>query len=183
MPLPVLSAHARVRTARSCTCCRVLTDVPCHAFVPAAACAVPQVWASQWGDRAWLSRQACQVPEGDLKMSVLLQEVRGVRVWGCVLSCNASVGRGPACVTQWGAPCAALVLTHTSCCVTPSSVCPCVLSAVLQVADGSYAFVLHTANPLTGQLGEMFGELVPGLGEVLVSHTTDLTKQTQDSLS
>lgn len=34
-----------------------------------------QVWASQWGDRAWLSRQACQVPEGDLKMSVLLQEV------------------------------------------------------------------------------------------------------------
>lgn len=39
---------------------------------------------------------------------------------------------------------------------------------VLQVADGSYAFVLHTANPLTGRLGEMFGELVPGLGEVLV---------------
>lgn len=24
-----------------------------------------------------MSRQACQVPEGDLKMSVLLQEVRG----------------------------------------------------------------------------------------------------------
>jgi phosphoenolpyruvate synthase/pyruvate phosphate dikinase len=39
----------------------------------------------------------------------------------------------------------------------------------LQVADGSYAFVLHTANPLTGQLGEVFGELVAGLGEVLVS--------------
>jgi hypothetical protein len=43
------------------------------------------------------------------------------------------------------------------------------LLLLLQVADGSYAFVLHTANPLTGQLGEMFGELVPGLGEVLVS--------------
>jgi alpha-glucan,water dikinase len=45
------------------------------------------------------------------------------------------------------------------------------MSVLLQeVADGSYAFVLHTANPLTGQLGEMFGELVPGLGEVLVGN-------------
>jgi hypothetical protein len=43
------------------------------------------------------------------------------------------------------------------------------LRPALQIADGSYAFVLHTANPLTGQLGEIFGELVPGLGEVLVS--------------
>lgn len=40
--------------------------------------------------------------------------------------------------------------------------------ACVQVVDGSYAFVLHTANPLTGRLGETFGELVPGLGEVLV---------------
>jgi alpha-glucan,water dikinase len=79
---------------------------------PAVWTAITKVWASQWGDRAWLSRQACQVPEGDLKMSVLLQEI----------------------------------------------------------ADGSYAFVLHTANPLTGQLGEIFGELVPGLGEVLVGN-------------
>jgi alpha-glucan,water dikinase len=79
---------------------------------PAVWAAITKVWASQWGDRAWLSRQACQVPEGDLKMSVLLQEV----------------------------------------------------------VDGSYAFVLHTANPLTGRLGEMFGELVPGLGEVLVGN-------------
>jgi hypothetical protein len=45
----------------------------------------------------------------------------------------------------------------------------CALCPALQIADGSYAFVLHTANPLTGQLGEIFGELVPGLGEVLVS--------------
>jgi phosphoenolpyruvate synthase/pyruvate phosphate dikinase len=44
----------------------------------------------------------------------------------------------------------------------------CVLLHLVQVVDGSYAFVLHTANPLTGRLGEMFGELVPGLGEVLV---------------
>lgn len=44
----------------------------------------------------------------------------------------------------------------------------CVMLPFAQVVDGSYAFVLHTANPLTGRLGEMFGELVPGLGEVLV---------------
>lgn len=49
----------------------------------------------------------------------------------------------------------------------------CCMLLLLQVADGSYAFVLHTANPLTGQLGEMFGELVPGLGEVLVSCIDD----------
>jgi hypothetical protein len=36
-----------------------------------------QVWASQWAERAWLSRQACGVPEGQLSMSVLLQQVRG----------------------------------------------------------------------------------------------------------
>lgn len=47
--------------------------------------------------------------------------------------------------------------------------CACACLLLCQVADGSYAFVLHTANPLTGRLGETFGELVPGLGEVLVS--------------
>lgn len=46
---------------------------------------------------------------------------------------------------------------------------PVWLSAALQVVDGQYAFVLHTANPLTGRHGDMFGELVAGLGEVLVS--------------
>jgi phosphoenolpyruvate synthase/pyruvate phosphate dikinase len=43
------------------------------------------------------------------------------------------------------------------------------LLLLLQVVDGQYAFVLHTANPLTGRHGDMFGELVAGLGEVLVS--------------
>lgn len=47
--------------------------------------------------------------------------------------------------------------------------CACACLVLCQVADGSYAFVLHTANPLTGRMGETFGELVPGLGEVLVS--------------
>jgi alpha-glucan,water dikinase len=74
--------------------------------------AITKVWASQWAERAWLSRQACGVPEGQLCMSVLLQ----------------------------------------------------------QVVDGQYAFVLHTANPLTGRHGDMFGELVAGLGEVLVGN-------------
>lgn len=39
-----------------------------------------------------------------------------------------------------------------------------------QVVPGEYAFVLHTANPLTGARGETFGEVVPGLGEVLVGN-------------
>lgn len=34
-----------------------------------------QVWASKWNDRAWLSRRARGVAEGDLFMSCLLQQV------------------------------------------------------------------------------------------------------------
>ncbi|KAF8071284.1 R1 [Scenedesmus sp. PABB004] len=45
------------------------------------------------------------------------------------------------------------------------------MSVLLQeVVAAQYAFVLHTANPLTGRKGDMFGELVPGLGEVLVGN-------------
>lgn len=35
---------------------------------------------------------------------------------------------------------------------------------------GEYAFVLHTASPFTGARGEMYGELVCGLGETLVGN-------------
>jgi hypothetical protein len=51
-----------------------------------------------------------------------------------------------------------------------SSLLLLLLLLLLQVVDGQYAFVLHTANPLTGRHGDMFGELVAGLGEVLVSN-------------
>lgn len=56
-------------------------------------------------------------------------------------------------------------ITHTG--IPPPALPHC--TPCPQVVDGQYAFVLHTANPLTGQRGEMFGELVAGLGEVLVS--------------
>jgi hypothetical protein len=39
--------------------------------------AICRVWASKWNDRAWLSRRAYGVPDDDLFMSVLLQQVRG----------------------------------------------------------------------------------------------------------
>jgi hypothetical protein len=39
-----------------------------------------------------------------------------------------------------------------------------------QVLPGQYAFVLHTASPFTGERGEMYGELVCGLGETLVGN-------------
>jgi alpha-glucan,water dikinase len=82
---------------------------PAFAPVWAAICAV---WASKWNDRAWLSRRALGVPEADLFMSVLLQ----------------------------------------------------------QVVDARYAFVLHTADPLTGAAGRLAGEAVAGLGEALVAN-------------
>jgi len=40
---------------------------------------------------------------------------------------------------------------------------------VMRVVPARYAFVLHTTNPSTGDRGEIFGELVKGLGEALVS--------------
>jgi alpha-glucan,water dikinase len=75
--------------------------------------AVQKVWASQWGERAWLSRRALGLTENQLRMSVLIQKV----------------------------------------------------------VPAKYAFVLHTANPLTGNTDEMLGEVVVGLGETLVSNT------------
>lgn len=39
-----------------------------------------------------------------------------------------------------------------------------------QVLPGQYAFVLHTASPFSGERGEMYGELVCGLGETLVGN-------------
>lgn len=39
-----------------------------------------------------------------------------------------------------------------------------------KVLPAHYAFVLHTASPLTGRRGEIFGELVAGLGESLVAN-------------
>jgi len=74
---------------------------------------VTTVWASQWGERAWLSRRAMGVDDADLRMACLLQKV----------------------------------------------------------VSAQYAFVLHTANPITKDAGEMMGEVVLGLGETLVSNS------------
>eukprot|EP00775_Hariotina_reticulata_P004810 gene4810-5058_t len=74
--------------------------------------AVCGVWASKWNHRAWLSRRSAGLPEEQLAVSVLLQ----------------------------------------------------------QVLPAEYAFVLHTASPFSGARGEMYGELVCGLGETLVGN-------------
>ena len=39
-----------------------------------------------------------------------------------------------------------------------------------QIVPARYAFVLHTADPLTGESGNIHGELVIGLGEALVGN-------------
>ena len=49
---------------------------PGGAGLPRLWAAVCGVWASKWGDRAWLSRAARGVEEGDLSMSVLIQQAR-----------------------------------------------------------------------------------------------------------
>lgn len=74
--------------------------------------AIRGVWASQWGERAWLARRSAGIPEGKLRMSVLLQPVVPV----------------------------------------------------------AYSFVLHSADPLSGERGVVSGEVVAGLGEALVGN-------------
>jgi len=41
---------------------------------------------------------------------------------------------------------------------------------LMEVVPATHAFVLHTANPLTGDAGEVFGEVCVGLGEALVGN-------------
>eukprot|EP00184_Porphyridium_aerugineum_P005149 CAMPEP_0184698224 /NCGR_PEP_ID=MMETSP0313-20130426/4922_1 /TAXON_ID=2792 /ORGANISM="Porphyridium aerugineum, Strain SAG 1380-2" /LENGTH=1400 /DNA_ID=CAMNT_0027157139 /DNA_START=342 /DNA_END=4544 /DNA_ORIENTATION=+ len=39
-----------------------------------------------------------------------------------------------------------------------------------KIVDADYAFVIHTNNPITGDRDEIYGEIVVGLGETLVSN-------------
>eukprot|EP00181_Compsopogon_caeruleus_P005083 CAMPEP_0184687942 /NCGR_PEP_ID=MMETSP0312-20130426/28060_1 /TAXON_ID=31354 /ORGANISM="Compsopogon coeruleus, Strain SAG 36.94" /LENGTH=1305 /DNA_ID=CAMNT_0027144575 /DNA_START=67 /DNA_END=3984 /DNA_ORIENTATION=+ len=39
-----------------------------------------------------------------------------------------------------------------------------------KIIDADYAFVIHTANPISGDKDEIYGEIVIGLGETLVSN-------------
>jgi alpha-glucan,water dikinase len=41
---------------------------------------------------------------------------------------------------------------------------------IQQVVPADYAFVIHTANPITGDRKEIFAEIVPGMGETLVGN-------------
>ncbi len=41
---------------------------------------------------------------------------------------------------------------------------------VQQVVEADYAFVIHTTNPLTGNAGELYAEVVLGMGETLVGN-------------
>ena len=43
-------------------------------------------------------------------------------------------------------------------------------ACLMQVVPAEYAFVLHTAHPVTGERGRIFGEVVVGLGETLVGN-------------
>jgi alpha-glucan,water dikinase len=41
---------------------------------------------------------------------------------------------------------------------------------VQEVVEADYSYVIHTVNPLTGDKDEIYGEVVLGLGETLVSN-------------
>jgi hypothetical protein len=50
------------------------SDPECPAW-SAAWASICAVWASKWNHRAWLSRQSAGLPEGQLAVSVLIQQV------------------------------------------------------------------------------------------------------------
>ena len=41
---------------------------------------------------------------------------------------------------------------------------------IQEVVEAEYGFVIHTVNPLSGARNELYAEVVPGLGETLVSN-------------
>jgi phosphoenolpyruvate synthase/pyruvate phosphate dikinase len=41
---------------------------------------------------------------------------------------------------------------------------------LMELVDAEFAFVVHTANPVTGDADEIFGEICVGLGETLVGN-------------
>ena len=73
---------------------------------------IKQVWASKWNERAVLNRRTSGMPDDELHMAVLVQEV----------------------------------------------------------ADAEYSYVLHTVHPNAGDSDIGYGEVVVGLGEVLVGN-------------
>lgn len=58
-------------------------DVECPAWT-ACWSAICGVWASKWNHRAWLSRRSAGLPEEQLAVSVLIQQV-----WGCRHMCSS----------------------------------------------------------------------------------------------
>jgi phosphoenolpyruvate synthase/pyruvate phosphate dikinase len=58
----------------------VPSDPTCPAWA-ATWSSICAVWASKWNHRAWLSRQSAGLPEEQLAVSVLIQQVRA---WVCV---------------------------------------------------------------------------------------------------
>lgn len=55
----------------------VPSDPTCPAW-SATWSSICAVWASKWNHRAWLSRQSAGLPEEQLAVSVLIQQVSGV---------------------------------------------------------------------------------------------------------
>lgn len=88
------------------------TGLDCHKDWDKAWECVTRVWASKWNDRAYLSRKSMGIPDKDLFMAVLIQ----------------------------------------------------------QVVEAEYAFVVHSANPFSGDKKELYAEVVLGLGETLVGN-------------
>lgn len=155
------------------------------------------VWASKYNDRAYVSTRKVGINFDDVRMAVLCQRVVPAQVRLTLRAARAGAPSPALCRGRprqgWprlaeapGLP-AVQVLSGRFACV--ASVCKCL--AVLRRCCGGglktaaafspgpqYAFVIHTTNPTNGDEGEVYCELVRGLGEAIVSGTVPGTALT-----
>lgn len=81
------------------------SDPTCPAWSSAWS-SICEVWASKWNHRAWLSRQSAGLPEGQLAVSVLIQQVGirrdGVRWFACCVRKRVGMVGGSDDAVMWG---------------------------------------------------------------------------------
>lgn len=113
---------------------------------------IPQVWASKWNDRAWLSRRTQGVPDAGARTSSRV----GAGPQRCIDSPPSASG------ARFRSPRRPTILTASSHHPPPPPPPADLYMAVLlqAVAPAQYAFVLHTADPLTG--AQLAGYLAGG---------------------
>ncbi|GAQ90596.1 Carbohydrate-Binding Module Family 45 protein [Klebsormidium nitens] len=124
--------------------------------IPAELSELRMVVSTQLSALATLRKEVTGVAEaaGIVESGAWASDEAWKAAWGAICRVWASKWTDRAWLSRraWGTPDGALQM-----------------AVLLQkVVPAEYAFVIHTADPISGDRSKIFGEVVPGLGEVLV---------------